>query len=77
MTLFVCHTGTDTWFALSDTAYIFDDEDMNGLDPIYKAELEESMDNGYAKDVSYEIGMEVGEDELKKISKMLKKARKK
>jgi hypothetical protein len=77
MTLYVCHTGTDTWFALSDTAYIFDDEDMNGLDPIYKAELEESMDNGYAKDVSYEIGVELGEDELKKISKMLKKARKK
>jgi|LakMenEpi03Aug12_release.lakeMendotaPanAssembly.Ray.scaffolds.fasta_scaffold2881820_1 hypothetical protein len=77
MTLYVCHTGTDTWFALSDTAYIFDDEDMNGLDPIYKAELEESMDNGYAKDVAYEIGVELGEDELKKISKMLKKARKK
>jgi hypothetical protein len=35
------------------------------------------MDNGYAKDVSYEIGVELGEDELKKISKMLKKARKK
>jgi hypothetical protein len=77
MTLFVCHTGTDTWFALSDTAYIFDDEDMGGLDSIYKAELEESMDNGYAKDVAYEIGVELGEDELKKISKMLKKARKK
>jgi hypothetical protein len=76
MTLFVCHTGTDTWFALSDTAYIFDDEDMNGLDPIYKAELEESMDSGYASEVAHLIGMEVGEDELKKISKMLKKARK-
>jgi hypothetical protein len=76
MTLFVCHTGTDTWFALSDTAYIFDDEDMNGLDPIYKAELEESMDSGYASEVAHLIGMEVGEDELRKISKMLKKARK-
>ena len=76
MTLYVCHTGTDTWFALSDTAYIFDDEDMNGLDPIYKAELEESMDSGYASEVAHLIGMEVGEDELKKISKMLKKARK-
>ena len=76
MTMFVCHTGTDTWFALSDTAYIFDDEDMNGLDPIYKAELEESMDSGYANEVAHLIGMEVGEDELKKISKMLKKARK-
>ena len=75
MTLYVCHTGTDTWFALSDTAYIFDDEDMNGLDPIYKAELEESMDSGYASEVAHLIGMEVGEDELKKISKMLKKAR--
>jgi hypothetical protein len=76
MTLYVCHTGTDTWFALSDTAYIFDDEDMNGLDPIYKAELEESMDSGYASEVAHLIGMEVGEDELRKISKMLKKARK-
>jgi hypothetical protein len=76
MTLFVCHTGTDTWFALSDTAYIFDDEDMNGLDPIYKAELEESMDSGYASEVAHLIGVEVGEDELRKISKMLKKARK-
>jgi hypothetical protein len=76
MTLYVCHTGTDTWFALSDTAYIFDDEDMNGLDPVYKAELEESMDNGYARDVAHEIGMEVGEDELKKIKKILQRARK-
>lgn len=76
MTLYVCHTGTDTWFALSDTAYIFDDEDMGRLDPIYKAELEESMDSGYARDIAYELGMEVGESELKKISKMLKKARK-
>jgi hypothetical protein len=76
MTLFVCHTGTDTWFALSDTAYIFDDEDMDGLDPIYKAELEESMDNGYARDVAREIGVEVGEDELKKIKKILQRARK-
>jgi len=76
MTLFVCHTGTDTWFALSDTAYIFDDEDMERLDPIYKAELEESMDSGYARDVAYEIGVEVGESELKKIKKLLKKARK-
>jgi hypothetical protein len=76
MTLYVCHTGTDTWFALSDTAYIFDDEDMERLDPIYKAELEESMDNGYARDIAYEIGVEVGEDELKKIKKILQKARK-
>jgi hypothetical protein len=76
MTLFVCHTGTDTWFALSDTAYIFDDEDMEGLDPVYKAELEEEMDNGYAKDIAREIGMEIGERELKKIKKILKKARK-
>ena len=76
MTLFVCHTGTDTWFALSDTAYIFDDEDMERLDSIYKAELEESMDHGYARDVAYEIGVELGEDELKKIGKLLKKARK-
>ena len=76
MTLFVCHTGTDTWFALSDTAYIFDDEDMDGLDPIYKAELEESMDSGYATGVAHLIGMEVGERELKKIGKLLKKARK-
>jgi len=76
MTLYVCHTGTDTWFALSDTAYIFDDEDMERLDSIYKAELEESMDNGYARDVAYEIGVELGEDELKKIGKLLKKARK-
>ena len=76
MTLFVCHTGTDTWFALSDTAYIFDDEDMEGLDPVYKAELEESMDNGYAKDIAYELGVELGERELKKIKKLLKKARK-
>jgi hypothetical protein len=76
MTLFVCHTGTDTWFALSDTAYIFDDEDLEGLDPVYKAELEESMDNGYAKDVAYEIGVEVGEKELKKIKKLLQRTRK-
>jgi hypothetical protein len=76
MTLFVCHTGTDTWFALSDTAYIFDDEDLEGLDPVYKAELEESMDNGYAKDIAYELGVELGERELKKIKKLLKKARK-
>lgn len=76
MTLYVCHTGTDTWFALSDTAYIFDDEDMGRLDPTYKAELEESMDNGYARDIAYELGVELGESELKKISKMLKKARK-
>ena len=76
MTLFVCHTGTDTWFALSDTAYIFDDEDLEGLDPVYKAELEESMDNGYAKDIAYELGVELGERELKKIKNLLKKARK-
>jgi hypothetical protein len=76
MTLYVCHTGTDTWFALSDTTYIFDDEDMERLDPIYKAELEESMDNGYARDVAQEIGVEVGENELKKIKKILQRARK-
>jgi hypothetical protein len=76
MTLYVCHTGTDTWFALSDTAYIFDDEDMERLDPVYKAELEESMDNGYARDVAQEIGVEVGENELKKIKKILQRARK-
>jgi hypothetical protein len=34
------------------------------------------MDSGYASEVAHLIGMEVGEDELKKISKMLKKARK-
>jgi hypothetical protein len=34
------------------------------------------MDSGYARDVAYEIGVEVGESELKKIKKLLKKARK-
>ncbi len=76
MTLYVCHTGTDTWFSLDDTAYIFDDEDMKDIEPVYRAELEQSMDNGYAREVAELIGVEVGEDELKKIKKILQRSRK-
>jgi len=72
MTLFVCHTGTDTWFALSDSAYIFDDEDLKEIDSDYRTELEQDMDNGYAKEVCYQIGRPIGERELRKIKRLLR-----
>ena len=62
MTLFVAHYGSDTFFALDDDAYIFDDTELASVsDDTYRAELAVYVTEGLRVKISETIqGVERG-----------------
>ena len=75
MTLFVAHYGSDTFFALDDDAYIFDDTELASVsDDTYRSELAEGLEQGAVREVCDEIGVYVTEGLRVKISEAIQGA---
>ena len=75
MTLFVVHYGSDTFFALDDDAYIFDDTELASVsDDTYRAGLAEGLEQGTVREVCDEIGVYVTEGLRVKISEAIQGA---
>lgn len=72
MTLFVAHYGSDTFFALEDDAYIFDDSELSSVeDDTYRSELQEGLEQGAVREVCDQIGVYLSESVRVKISEAL------
>lgn len=72
MTLFVAHYGSDTFFALEDDAYIFDDNELSSVeDDTYRSELQEGLEQGAVREVCDQIGVYLSESVRAKISEAL------
>lgn len=56
--VYVCHTGTDTWFSLTDTTFLIGE---NSLQKIFDEhpEARESFDSGYLAEFCEDAGYEV------------------
>ena len=63
---FICHVGTDTWFSLTDTAYIVDGATAD------KHDDDNSMENGYLADIAMEHGYEITPELAQKIYELVK-----
>lgn len=64
--IFVCHTGTDTWFSLSDTAFMIDGATAGNNDD------DESMANGYLASLCQEHGYEITPELSQKIYELVR-----
>lgn len=64
--IFVCHTGTDTWFSLTDTAYIIDGAIASNND------VDDSMENGYLAETAKLHGYEITPELAQKIYELVK-----
>jgi len=64
--IFVCHTGTDTWFSLTDTTYIVDGTIASNND------VDDDMENGYLAETAKLHGYEITPELAQKIYELVK-----
>lgn len=64
--IFVCHTGTDTWFSLTDTTYVIDGRTANENDE------DSSIKEGYLAETARTYGYKITPDLAQKIYKLIK-----
>jgi hypothetical protein len=60
--IYVAHTGTDTWFSLSDTGYLFTSDDVEKAKAEHVDAWESFTEANSADEVAYEYGQAVDQD---------------
>lgn len=57
--VYVVHTGTDTWFSLSDTGYLFTSDDVESAKTEHLDAYESYTESTSAEDVAYHYGQAI------------------
>jgi hypothetical protein len=64
--IFICHTGTDTWFSLADTGYIVDGTIAENND------VDGGMESGYLAETAKLHGYEITPELAQKIYELVR-----